>query len=73
MDSDQANELFNKILTSALDTHAAEIKIIKISPKNMLRQHWMSPALLKSLKSEYRLYRKSMGKSTERNAYQQPV
>ena len=59
MDSDQANELFNKILTSALDTHAPEDPP-KISPKNMLRQNWMSPPLLKSLKTKDRLYKKSM-------------
>ena len=46
IDSDKANELFSKTLTSALDTHAPE-KNIKISPTNMLRQNWMSPAFLK--------------------------
>ena len=35
----------------------------------MLRQNWMSPALLKSLKTKDRLYKKSMGKSKESNAY----
>ena len=48
---DEANEVFTQQLHSALNTHAPE-KHKKISPKNVLREPWMTPGLFKVIKDK---------------------
>ena len=64
----EANDMFNKTLSYALDRFAPE-KSITINPKNVIRHSWMTPALLKSSKTRDKLYRKSLGKAKDNMAY----
>ena len=64
----EASTKFIETLKCALDTFSPE-KTIKISPKNVLRQSWMTPALLKSSKTKDKMYRKCQGKPKDSIAY----
>ena len=61
LDPDTADDQFTKILQNALDTYMPE-KTMTIPNKHILRQPWMTPALLKSSKPRDILYRKCLNK-----------
>ena len=62
MNINEATELILKTIQYSLDKFAPE-KTIHISYKNIIKQPWMTPALLKSAKNRDILFRKSIGKS----------
>jgi hypothetical protein len=64
----EANDIFIKIVNDALDQFAPE-KTITIPYKNILREPWMTPAMLKSSKTRDKMYRKSIGKSKNNPMY----
>ena len=68
LDTDRANDVFIQKLSEALDVFAPE-KSIKITPKNIIRQPWMTPALLKSSNTKDKLYHKCVGKPKDCMAY----
>ena len=62
MNINEATELILKTIQYSLDKFAPE-KTIHIPYKNITKQPWMTPALLKSAKNRDILFRKSIGKS----------
>ena len=66
---DDAYTLLVSKIQNALNTHAPE-KTIKIPYKKILRQPWMTPALLKSSRTKRIMYKKCLGKSKESQTYQ---
>ena len=70
LDANQASDRFTDILQVALDTFSPE-KVIKINTKNIIRQPWMTPGLLKSYKTKNKMYRNCIGKSKNSTAYMQ--
>ena len=68
LDIDDAYNLMVSKILNALNSHAPE-KTIKISYKNILRQPWMTSALLKSSRTKNILFKKCLGKSKESLMY----
>ena len=72
MNTDQSYDHFNTVLLRAIDTYIPE-KTITIPYQNVLKQPWMTPALLKSSKTKDKMYRKCIGKQKDyiryRNKY----
>ena len=66
---DDAYTLLVSKIQNALNTHAPE-QTIKIPYKKILRQPWMTPALLKSSRKKRIMYKKCLGKSKESQTYQ---
>ena len=61
LDPDTADDQFTKILQNALNTYMPE-KTMTIPNKHILRQPWMTPALLKSSKHRDIIFRKCLNK-----------
>ena len=57
---DEAYDFFVDNLNNCLDENAPKVKI-KINPKNIIREPWMTEGLVKSSKVCDRLYRKQIG------------
>ena len=68
MNPNEANNHFNKVLTDSLNSHIPE-KTITLPFEDILRLPWMTPALLKSTKTKYKMYRKSLGKPKSSSSY----
>ena len=68
LDTNIANDIFIQKITEYLDVFAPE-KTIKIKPKDVIRQPWMTPAILKSSNTKDKLYRKCIGKSRNCMSY----
>ena len=64
MTTDQSYDYFNGVLLHAMDTYIPE-KTITIPYKNVLKQPWMTSALLKSSKTKDKMYRKCIGKQKD--------
>ena len=67
MKPNEANNHFNKVLTNSLNSHIP--KTIALPYEDILRLPWMTPALLKSTKTKYKMYGKSLGKPKSRFSY----
>ena len=67
---DNANEAFTNLLTQITDTYAP-LKEVKIHPKNVIYNPWMTPALLQSSKTLNKLYRKRLDKPQSHLSHQQ--
>jgi hypothetical protein len=65
---DDANDTFTKTINYALDRFAAK-KTLRIPYRNIIRDHWMTPALLKSSMTREKMFRKSLGKPKDSKAY----
>ena len=59
----QSNE-FVSIINKAINSHTT-VKEIKLSPKNVKREKWMTQGLLKSAQSVQKLFKKQIGVSKE--------
>ncbi len=66
MNTDQSYDYFNCELLHAIDTYIPE-KTITIPYKNVLKQPWMTSALLKSSRTKDKMYRKCIAKQKESN------
>ena len=67
---DNAYENFTKLLTDIIDIHAP-IKEIKIHPRKIIYNPWMTPALLQSSKTLNKLYRKQLDKPRTHSSHLQ--
>ena len=67
---DNAHEAFTNLLTQITDTYAP-LKEVKIHPKNVIYNPWMTPALLQSSKTLNKLYRKRLDKPQSHLSHQQ--
>ena len=61
MSIDDANDVFINTVNYALNQYVPE-KNIRIANKNILREPWMTPAILKSSKTRDKMYHKCIGK-----------
>ena len=68
MNPNEANNHFNKVFTDSLNSHIPE-KTITLPYEDIIRLPWMTPALLKSTKTKYKMYRKSLGKPKSSSSY----
>jgi hypothetical protein len=68
MNIDEATELLIKTIQFSLDQFAPE-KNVRIQYKNIIRQSWMTPALLNSAKTRDKLHRKCMAKQKSSKLY----
>ena len=62
LDTDRASDIIIQKRTEYLDVFAPE-KTIKIKPQDVIRQPWMTPAILKSSNTKNKMYHKCIGKS----------
>ena len=67
-DTDQAYKYFKDNLVKVIDTHAPT-KSISISPKNIIKEKWMTTGLLKSSKICDKLYKAQLGLDANSNAH----
>ena len=67
-DLDQSTEYLTHKVHETLDLFAPE-KILTVSTRNILRQGWMTPGLLKSTKTKLQLYKEALGKPKTSNAH----
>ena len=68
LNTDQAYEAFMQEMTNALDIYAPK-RVITVSPKNVIRDEWMTNGLLKSSKTCNRLYKQQLGQSRNSTKY----
>ena len=59
-----ARDFFIRKITEVIDIYAPE-KSMKIKQKDIIRQPWMTPALIKSTNAKDQMYRKCVGKSKD--------
>ena len=64
--ANEAYTCFHMKVQEILDTEVP-VKTIKVKPKKILHEPWMSPGLLKSIKKQKRLYRKTINKNSTEN------
>ena len=60
MNTDDAYDYFMQEIANALDIYAPK-RLITVSPKNIIRDEWMTNGLLKSSKTCSRLYKQQLG------------
>ena len=65
---DDANDSLTNTINYALDRFAPN-KTLRIPYGNTIREHWMTPALLKSSITRGKMFRKSLGKPKNRKAF----
>ena len=68
LNTDQAYGSFMQEMTNALDIYAPK-RVITVSPKNVIRDEWMTNGLLKSSKTCNRLYKQQIGLSKDSLKY----
>ena len=64
MHINDASDFFIRKITEVIDIYAPE-KSMKIKQKDIIRQPWMTPALIKSTNTKDKMYRKCVGKSKD--------
>ena len=66
LNSKSANEAYTSFHTKMQEILNAEtpIKAIKVKPSKVLKEVWMSPGLLRSIKKQKQLYKKTLNKNT---------
>ena len=62
MNINDASDFFIRKITEAIDIYAPE-KSLKIKQKDIIRQPWMTPALIKSTNAKDKMYRKYVGRT----------
>ena len=60
----EASDEFVSVINKAINSHTT-VKEIKLSPKNVKREKWMTQGLLKSAQSVQKLFKKQIGVSKE--------
>ena len=64
MNINDASDFFIRKITEVIDIYAPE-KSMAIKQKDIIRQPWMTPALIKSTNTKDKMYRRCVGKSKD--------
>ena len=64
LDANNSFNLFHEKLIASIDTHAPE-KTLKLGRKSLIRDHWITTGILRSLKRQKHLYKEMLQSKTD--------